>query len=454
MRRRIALPALGLVAVLPVLSLLPKDGLRDRAGPADDAAMPVAAAASEPVPAVAVGLERARAALAAADPARPVDLARALGGLDAALAAYGSGLAGAEETLAALEHAFRRDEAATKRLLAALIAHGRVAETARMTGAQPSHPAGPVAAARAAILLAAAEEALGTGADDLAARLGAIAEARALREKGLEAIEVALAEAERARALLAAATGSPAPAPAQPAEGTATLAAASGSLTDLGRALAARMPSEAAGGAGMVAGTDAGAASDAGSASDAGAASDAVAEEAVAFLSRTMRDGGGVHLSSRGPAGLGLVSMPVAGRVLRGFKEPDAAGSTFPGLTLAAAPRSVVTAPIAGLVTFLGPFLDYGTVLSIAGPGGDLVLLAGIAEPLVEAGMTVDAGAPLGLLGGRNLSAREYLMLPLQGKDPLGAETLYMEYWRAGRPIDPAPWLGAGTVAGLAAQNG
>lgn len=441
MRRRVALPALGLVAMLPVLSLLPGDGLPDRGGPVSDATRFAAAEAPDAVPAVARRLEAARAALAAADPGRPAELARALAGLDAALVAYGGGLAGAEETLAALEHAFRRDEAATKRLLAALIAKGRAAE-ATEAELRSDHPAGPVAAARAAILLAAAEDALASGADDLASRLDAIAEARALREKGQEAVEAALAEAGRARALLAAAPGLPAPASSGPEEGAATLAAASASLTELGRALAARMPENAGGAPAMVAGTGA------------GAAPDAVAEEAVAFLSRTMQDAGAVHLSSRGPAGLGLVSMPVAGRVLRGFEEPDAAGSAFPGLTLAAAPRSVVTAPIAGRVTFLGPFLDYGNVLSIAGPGGDLVLLAGIATPLVEAGMTVEAGAPLGLLGGRDLSAREYLMLPLQGKDPLGAETLYMEYWRAGRPVDPAPWLGAGTIAGLAAQNG
>jgi septal ring factor EnvC (AmiA/AmiB activator) len=60
----------------------------------------------------------------------------------------------------------------------------------------------------------------------------------------------------------------------------------------------------------------------------------------------------------------------------------------------------------------------------------------------VTPGEIVASGAPVGFLGGREMGTQDFLMLPAQGNDVLGAETLYMELWRAGEPVDPGPWLG------------
>jgi septal ring factor EnvC (AmiA/AmiB activator) len=180
----------------------------------------------------------------------------------------------------------------------------------------------------------------------------------------------------------------------------------------------------------------------------------ATAEAAVARVAALASvSDGPVFQSTRsllieGDAGAGL-ERPVAGRLLRGFREPDAAGVAQPGLTFAAAPRSVVLAPAAGDVRFVGAFLDYNQVVVIAPDDGGAILLAGMAEALVAPGARVAPGEPLGLLGGRAVDAQEFLMLPSGGSAPLGEETLYMEVRRAGEPLDPTPMM-----AGMSAGNG
>jgi murein hydrolase activator len=135
--------------------------------------------------------------------------------------------------------------------------------------------------------------------------------------------------------------------------------------------------------------------------------------------------------------------MPVPGTVLRGFNEPDAGGVRRPGLTLAAPPMSLVTAPAPAEVRYAGPFLDYGYVVFLEPAPETLIVIAGMQQLYVVTGARVEAGAPLGMLGGRDLDVEEYLMLPSDGNSTIGSETLYMELRRERQPVDPAPWFAA-----------
>ncbi|MBA3326511.1 MAG: peptidoglycan DD-metalloendopeptidase family protein, partial [Rhodobacteraceae bacterium] len=133
---------------------------------------------------------------------------------------------------------------------------------------------------------------------------------------------------------------------------------------------------------------------------------------------------------------------PVTGRVLRGFGEADAAGVRRPGLVMQAAPLALVIAPADGRVRYAGPFLDYGYVVVLEPRADVLVVLAGLATLEVRSGAEVRAGELLGLMGGRQLDAQEYLMLGDAGTGGTPAETLYIELRQGQDPVDPSPWFG------------
>jgi murein hydrolase activator len=386
-----------------------------------------ASASSGRAASAAAGLEAARARLSAAKASGPgaadglpdADFARALREMEAALAELREGIAGAESELRGIAHDLRRDDAEIKRLVAALVAASR-ARAATAGPAQGLHPEGALAAARAATLIDAAETALRAGAEALAERLAARAAAERLRREGEETLARGLADAAAARARLEAVALARLPAgPPDPASDAARLAGESDSLGDLASALAPR-PAPT---------------------------TQAVASAAVARLAALgAGSDANVIRSTRSPGDVsaGGFEAPVAGRVRLGFGEADGAGVARPGLTFAAAPRSIVTAPAGGEVRYAGPFLDWRGVVVLATDSGETALLAGLDEVLVEAGDRLQRGAPIGLLGGRALDAQEFLMLPAQGTDAIGEETLYMELWRAGQPVDPGPVLDAG----------
>jgi murein hydrolase activator len=417
-----ALPPAG--AVLPLPAAISASADPAPSAPGDRAA----AAAAGRAAAAAAGLEAARLRLAAATVGAPgrlgglpdAEFARALREMEAALADLREGIAGAEGELRAISHELRRDEAEIKRLVAALVSASRARAAASGASAERLHPGGALAAAQASALIEAAEVALRSGGAALAERLAARAAAERLRREGEDTLARGLADAAAARSRLEAAAQARLPAgPPDPASETARLAAESDSLGDLVRALTPR----------------------------ASPGAEAVASAAVARLAALgAGSDAAVIRSTRSPADPAAYDFepPVAGRIRLGFGETDGAGVSRPGLTFAAAPRAVVTAPAGGIVRYAGPFLDWRGVVVLAVDSGETVLLAGLDEMLVDAGERLATGAPVGLLGGRALDAQEFLMLPAQGTDAIGEETLYMELWRAEEPVDPGPVLDAG----------
>lgn len=283
-----------------------------------------------------------------------------------------------------LELRIRRDEIARLSAVLQGISEGQ-------TPAPRLHPQGPLAAARAQAMLARITPALQAEAATIKARLAAIAAARAERDRGIAALEAGLEDLAAARgALLAALADEARPEPVAFSGRDAALLRDSDTLSALAEALAGPAPA-------------------------------AAAETAPPRL-----------------------RWPVTGTVLRGFREPDAAGVRHPGLVLLAAPLALVTAPAAAPVRYAGPFLDYGYVVVLEPQAGLLVVLAGLARLEVATGDTVSEGALLGLLGGEPPDAQEYLMQPAGGIDATPGQTLYMEVLQGQGSIDPAPLL-AGT---------
>lgn len=137
----------------------------------------------------------------------------------------------------------------------------------------------------------------------------------------------------------------------------------------------------------------------------------------------------------------GRLDLPVLGRVLRGFNQPDAAGIERPGLVLATRPRALVTAPWPATVRYAGPLLDYGLVVILEPDSDHLLVLAGLSELYVAAGTVLSGNAPLGLMGGGAPGSEELIVTNSQGGGDDLSETLYMELREAGRPVDPAGWF-------------
>lgn len=137
---------------------------------------------------------------------------------------------------------------------------------------------------------------------------------------------------------------------------------------------------------------------------------------------------------------LGQVSLPVSGRVERGFGDSDGSGGTLQGDMLATHSAAIVTAPVDGSVLYAGPFRSYGQLLILNAGGGYHVVLAGMGRISVVPGQSVLAGEPVGLMGETRVASAVAF-----GEADAGPE-LYVEFRKEGKPVDPAPWWAERTV--------
>jgi septal ring factor EnvC (AmiA/AmiB activator) len=119
----------------------------------------------------------------------------------------------------------------------------------------------------------------------------------------------------------------------------------------------------------------------------------------------------------------------------------DAAGIRRPGLVIATPPRALVTSPWPATIRYRGPLLDYGNVIILEPASGYLLVLAGLDEVYGEIGEVLEAGAPVGLMGGAAPAAEELLSQAPGGAGGELSETLYMELRKNNEPVDPEPWF-------------
>ncbi len=137
----------------------------------------------------------------------------------------------------------------------------------------------------------------------------------------------------------------------------------------------------------------------------------------------------------------GTLPLPVLGKILRRANEADATGARRPGISLATRPLALVSAPWPATIRFHGLLLDYGNVMILEPGDGYLLILSGMETIYGELGEVVAAGAPLGLMGGKEAGATEFLASTQEGGGAQATETLYMELRQGATPVDPAEWF-------------
>ena len=128
------------------------------------------------------------------------------------------------------------------------------------------------------------------------------------------------------------------------------------------------------------------------------------------------------------------LDFPVAGDVLRRFGEADGTGHDSQGLTLAANPGALVTAPSDGWIVFAGTFRSYGRMIILNAGEGYHLVLSGMDKVNVREGQFVVAGEPLAVMGEKRVASVNALALETD------KPTLYIEFRKNGKPVDSRPW--------------
>ncbi|MCW5696345.1 MAG: peptidoglycan DD-metalloendopeptidase family protein [Bauldia sp.] len=130
----------------------------------------------------------------------------------------------------------------------------------------------------------------------------------------------------------------------------------------------------------------------------------------------------------------GLLPRPAAGELLIDFGGNDGFGGRAAGISLGTRSGARVSSPSDGWVEFAGPYRSYGNLLIVNAGDGYLVLLAGMDQLDVRPGQFVLAGEPVGMMGTARVADA--------GGASLGnvQPVLYVEFRRAGTPINPGPW--------------
>ncbi len=152
----------------------------------------------------------------------------------------------------------------------------------------------------------------------------------------------------------------------------------------------------------------------------------------------------------------GVLPLPVSGKRIRSYGDNDAFGVRSRGIVIETRGDAQVTAPSDGWIVYAGHFRSYGNLLIINAGGGYHVLLAGMKRIDVTLGQFVLAGEPIAAMGpvvydsvkavraGRQ--GREKAVLASIGSNAQAgkrAPSLYVEFRKKGRPIDPDPWWSA-----------
>lgn len=120
--------------------------------------------------------------------------------------------------------------------------------------------------------------------------------------------------------------------------------------------------------------------------------------------------------------------LPARGRVATRFGAASPGGTQTKGVSIRTRAGAQVVAPRNGKIVFSGAFRGYGQLLIIDHGDEYHFVLSGMQRIDAAVGDDVQAGEPVGRMGGAS------------GTEP----TLYMELRRNGRSINPLPWLAAG----------
>ncbi len=157
------------------------------------------------------------------------------------------------------------------------------------------------------------------------------------------------------------------------------------------------------------------------------------------------------------PKTKGVLPLPVIGEKVRRYGDKDKFGARSKGIVIQTRGQAQVTAPADGWVVYAGHFRSYGNLLIINAGGGYHILLAGMEEINVSLGQFLLAGEPIAAMAAvkkeiaqkRGLSRQASLkksvlsrLTSIGQREKAGKNgpSLYIEFRRKGRPINPDPW--------------
>ncbi len=339
-------------------------------------------------------LDAAHLALSEADSAsdRVKALSQTIRAFEDGLDALREGLRRAALREAAIRREFEAENENVSRFLGVLLSVQSVQGPLSLL-----HPAGPLGAARAGMIVGEITPALQARAEDLRVRLEEVAILRALQQSAANTLQQGLTSVQQART---------------------DLSQAISNRTDLPRRFLAdpnRMQS-------LI---------DSAETLD-GFASGLSGIDLGPDFSDPVQD----FQSARGS-----LPLPVQGTILRRFNEADAAGVKRPGMLIATRPLSLVTNPWPATLRYRGPLLDYGNVMILEPDADTLLVLAGLEQVFGEVGQVLPPGEPLGLMGGASPDPDRFFQNAVNGAGSDQSETLYIELRIGTKPVDPAPWF-------------
>ncbi|MFD2814054.1 murein hydrolase activator EnvC family protein [Paracoccus aerius] len=108
-------------------------------------------------------------------------------------------------------------------------------------------------------------------------------------------------------------------------------------------------------------------------------------------------------------------------------------------------PAALVTTPWSATIRYRGPLLDYGNVMIVEPARGYLLVFAGMSQVFGEVGDVLQAGDPIGLMGGTEAPAQEFgaqfVTDAAIGGNAGQTESLYLELRKGQETLDPAEWF-------------
>lgn len=141
----------------------------------------------------------------------------------------------------------------------------------------------------------------------------------------------------------------------------------------------------------------------------------------------------------------GTLPLPARGRILRRAGTAGAAAPPRPGITMAAAPHALVTTPAAATLRYRGPLLDYGNVAILEPQAGILLVFAGMDVVYGQTGEVLPGGSPVGLMGGVGAPGiradDEIVPSELLEAATERTQTLYIEVRADNTAVEPALWF-------------
>ena len=132
----------------------------------------------------------------------------------------------------------------------------------------------------------------------------------------------------------------------------------------------------------------------------------------------------------------GKLPMPAHGKRILSYGEKTQYGGRSKGMVLETRAFGQIISPADGWVVYADKFRSYGKLLIINAGGGYHILLAGLSRIDVEPGQFVLAAEPVGAMRGTPKRGPGSAQTIAQSNAPV----LYVEFRKAGKPINPDPW--------------